>query len=344
MRFPRKVLKQLIGNFSIEIRDIQGKLDASIGKEEIRLHYFLDDSYVLKIVTAKTLVPDDFNEMNMIMNNYRSMGIETPKLIETKEHSLYKEFVFKKKTFYCYVETYLEGELLNKYESVNKEPIFEQVFALLAKYSTKFKDQNVIQKKSMWALDLKCVDDVYKDEKFENLIKLCDTLTKIGEIVLASRIKLYNKELRNALATIYRDLPRCNYQGDLNSSNVLVKNDSLYGLIDFNLFGQEVVVNCFLDETAYFLDGDFFMKNPAKEQVDDIRRDFQRNFGAIKKYYSFSELERKAVPIIQRIILLSFYPNVIHLTYFLELGGYDRMMAIDYLNYILELDSKDFTI
>ena len=39
------------------------------------------------------------------------------------------------------------------------------------------------------------------------------------------------------------------YQGDLNNSNILIKDNHFYGLIDFNLSGTEVNINCFLAET-----------------------------------------------------------------------------------------------
>ena len=49
-------------------------------------------------------------------------------------------------------------------------------------------------------------------------------------------------------------LPKCVYQGDLNSSNILLDdNNKFCGLIDFNMYGTEVNINCFLNESMYYL-------------------------------------------------------------------------------------------
>lgn len=111
-----------------------------------------------------------------------------------------------------------------------------------------------------------------------------------------------------ALKKIYHTLPTSCFQGDLNESNILLdKNRQFAGLIDFNLCGREPVLNYTVREALWAVyDRCLFGENDARlcyydRTLDDIRiRSFLRNMAYVQEYYTFSDAEREAFPILFR--------------------------------------------
>ena len=98
------------------------------------------------------------------------------------------------------------------------------------------------------------IGDTDVDEKQENFDNLKKCLMDKGYIDLANKLIKQNDEAREKIKTVMANLPRCVYQGDLNNSNIVIdKEDNFRGIIDFNMYGTEVNVNCFLNEAMYFL-------------------------------------------------------------------------------------------
>ena len=93
-------------------------------------------------------------------------------------------------------------------------------------------------------------------------------------------------ENRIELESIYRTLPRSVFQGDLNSSNILLGEDgSFKGVCDFNLCGREVVIK--------YLMGENNQAEPEK---------LFRVLEVFSQHYGFSEAEKNAVLPIYRCI------------------------------------------
>lgn len=93
-------------------------------------------------------------------------------------------------------------------------------------------------------------------------------------------------ESRAALEKIYKKLPTSVFQADLNPTNILVdENGNFKGMYDFNLCGREVFLNYFFRE-AFHKDIDWILKT----------------LSLVSRYYSFSELEKQAAPMLYRCI------------------------------------------
>lgn len=110
------------------------------------------------------------------------------------------------------------------------------------------------------------------------------------------------------LRAIYPTLPVSCFQGDLNESNILLdENGRFAGLIDFNLCGREPVLNYAVREALWAVyDRCLFGEDDSRlcyydKALDDIRiRSFLRNMRYVQEYYSFSEAEKEAFPILLR--------------------------------------------
>ena len=119
-------------------------------------------------------------------------------------------------------------------------------------------------------------------------------------------------------------LPRCVYQGDLNRSNILIdKNKHFTGIIDFNMYGTEVNVNCFLNESMYYLDEQDFETMTATELFERMNEVQKKLLIPIFKYYILNEVEKKVYRDYKKIIDLCFYPNVMLWIYLIENHKYE---------------------
>lgn len=97
-----------------------------------------------------------------------------------------------------------------------------------------------------------CIDDP-SDEYAEFMLKTYDLLKGhdlVDQMYLEYVYQTFLR-LRAGLKQIYKKLPLAVYQSDLNEGNLLLKNKTLKGLIDFNISGREVVLNYLINEGVY---------------------------------------------------------------------------------------------
>jgi aminoglycoside phosphotransferase len=138
--------------------------------------------------------------------------------------------------------------------------------------------------------------------------------------------------LRERIKEVYKELPRCVIQGDLNQSNILVFQDHFYGLIDFNLSGTEVNINAFCNETNEQLEEDFIHLD-TNEYYKKWTLNQEEALDIILKEYELNTLEKNTIYYYRKICQLSMYPNVMAYIYYLDK---DLNKAIELLNLIIE--------
>ena len=217
----------------------------------------------------------------------------------------------------CYVSEYADFPLAEENECPNdflKKEALHHLGVLASNYS----NYDLIPERSMWSIIDLAPLDVDIDEKQENLNTLLHALTEIGEIFLADQIRAFNMRNREKIQQIFDKLPRCVYQGDLNDSNILLKDGHFYGLIDFNMSGTEVNINCFLCETDRGLLEDDFDKYSAKELLHEMISSQNNRLRIIFANYTLNDVETQVFENYRNIILISQYPNVCDYIYFLN--------------------------
>ena len=116
--------------------------------------------------------------------------------------------------------------------------------------------------------------------------------------------------LRAKIMTVFDKLPRCVYQGDLNSTNELHKDGHFVGLIDFNMAGTDVNINVFLNETNWFPEESEFDSLSISEIIEKLDMKQADNLAVILSNYSLNNDEKYAFPYYKRIANLFQYPNV----------------------------------
>ena len=179
------------------------------------------------------------------------------------------------------------------------------------------------------------------DEKQENLNQLVADLTQAGYWELAQKVNDTNEELRRQLKLVYKDLPRCVFQGDENFSNLCVdENDQIVGLFDFNMSGTEVIAN-YLANNAFMghfcYEDEILDKHTAKEVLQMLLDAFHRSTELTCQHYSFTEQEFYAYRLYAKIVMISAYWNTSTFGEYLQQEKYKAKIA-EIIDLILDED------
>lgn len=302
----RTEIQEILAHFGAKVQTITYFYDTSRSEEDRRLNYILDDKYVLKINSAIAMWETRLREIHRLIARYRSIGVYCPDLIPTLDGSLSYAWQKNGKEYTCFVEEYAIYPVLGDERIVDRKEVVEHFGILASKYS----NVDLSETRSMWSIiDLAPLDaDI--DEKQENADLLIVTLRKQGYEGLAGRVDTFNLMLREKIMTVFQNLPRCVYQGDLNSANELHKDGHFAGLIDFNMAGTDVNINVFLNETNWFPEEEEFDTLSVSELLTKQDTEQKDVLSVILRHYTLNDDEIFAFPYYQRIIELFQYPNV----------------------------------
>ena len=100
---------------------------------------------------------------------------------------------------------------------------------------------------------------------------------------------------RNELEQIYNELPTSVFQADLNPTNLLIDdNGEFVGVFDFNLCGRDVFLNYLFREIHWQYDERYLLETLKK----------------ISCVYCFSDLEKRATPLLYRCLKPLWYTEI----------------------------------
>lgn len=107
-------------------------------------------------------------------------------------------------------------------------------------------------------------------------------------------------EARKELEKIYHNLPVSVFQADINDTNVLLDEDGTFkGVYDFNIGGKEVYINYLVRQAPYVSTNNTYGDIEAD---DNFLKRVLHALDIVKKVYSFSDLEKKAAPLLYKCI------------------------------------------
>lgn len=321
--FPLQELQGIMGEFGLGVKRLSRFADTSHGEEDLRFHYILDEAYVLKVCSAHVITENRLQEIARLIDRYRSIGVYCPRLLPTRSGSLSRTLEKEGKQFTCYVEEYAQYPLLPEDAPYERRKVVEHLGLLAARYT----GVDLSPTKSMWSIIDLAPLDVGIDEKQENANTLIVALKEQGYVELGEQVEALNTQLRERILSVFEELPRCVYQGDLNASNLLYDNDRFAGLIDFNMAGTDVNINVFANETNWF---------PEEEELDNLsveeilfKQDGEQaaTMAPILRHYTINQQEQYALPCYQRIVNLFQYPNVCAMVYWLKQANRRKQCA-----------------
>ena len=270
-------------------------------------------------------------DIEKIVLRYREIGIYAPKLIKTKSAGFIYTYTREHIVYRCYVEECAPYKLYKSPIDGSMDYTFRKsVVEHMGKLAKKFSNEDLSLTRSMWSLIELGPFDVDKDEKQENIDRLSEALRVCRYDERQAQLIKMNTYHRMQIEKYLQQLPRCVYQGDLNESNILVDEQGNFsGIIDFNMFGTEVNINCFLNETMYYLECEDFETLSAKEIFRKMNLEQNQLLKGIIKEYPLNALERAMWQHYRKIIYMSFYPNTILLVSLLSESEYvDKVLEL----------------
>ncbi|MDE6656597.1 MAG: phosphotransferase [Anaeroplasmataceae bacterium] len=297
--------------------------------DDYRLNIFIDNHYVLRI-NGSSMTEERLSSISRVCERYRKIGVLTPRIFLSLEGT----YLTKYNSYVCYLSDYLDYKTEEELENeCNHAQIKKEVLKSIGKLSRQYSNVDLSNINSMWSIIDLAPLDIDIDEKQENLNTLISTLEDCGEIDIANKLTLFNQTNREAIQKVYKKLPRCVIQGDLNWSNILVEDNHFKGLIDFNMSGTEVNINHFCAETNREISIEEFKKYSAPELYKMVIKEQNENLDVIFEEYLMNDLEKATLENYRNIVLISQYPNVMEYLEFLEA---DRNKFIEFINLILQ--------
>ena len=306
-------------------------VDSSQGEDDIRHNYIIDKKYVLRLNSAKVMTEERLTELNTLIERYRSFGMKAPLFLKAENGS----FVVEQDGKNCYLSEYLDLPLAEDVKFRCREDLIRQRLVFISRFAQTFKNVDLVETVSMFSIfDLAPYDKLSGldiDEKQENLNQLVADLTQAGYVELAQKVNAKNEELRRQLRPIYKDLPRCVFQGDENFSNLCVdENDQINGLFDFNMSGTEVIAN-YLANNAFMghfcYEDEIPDKHTSREVLQILLEAFRQSTALICEHYSFTEQEFSAYQIYGKIAMISAYWNTSAFAEYLKQEKYKEKIA-----------------
>ena len=321
----------LLQLFNIHSAESIEYVDSSHGEDDIRHNYIIDKKYVLRLNSAKVMTEERLTELNILIERYRSFGMKAPLFLKAENGS----FVVEQDGKNCYLSEYLDLPLAEDVKFRCREDLIRQRLVFISRFAQTFKNVDLVETVSMFSIfDLAPYDKLSGldiDEKQENLNQLVADLTQAGYVELAQKVNAKNEELRRQLKPIYKELPRCVFQGDENFSNLCVdENDQIVGLFDFNMSGTEVIAN-YLANNAFMghfcYEDEILDKHTPEEVLQILLGAFQRSTALIREHYSFTEQEFSAYLNYGKIAMISAYWNTSTFAEYLKQEKYKEKIA-----------------
>lgn len=303
----KELLEMVCDKYGIKLFTIDNFVDSSHGEDDIRYNYIINQTYVVKMNTTPMITERFLVKIDSLVDKYISIGLWCPRLVRNLDNHFLYSFSYENKIYNCYIEERAP------YQFSDDEDIYilkRKMIGHLGKMATIYSNVDLVDNYSMWSIiDLNLLQEQI-DEKQENLNDLVKVLKQNKYEDLANKLIFANDNAREIIKKRYEKLPRCVYQGDLNPSNILVDNDGDFvGLIDFNMFGTEVNINCFINESMYYMEKKDFALS-IDEILDKANGIQNELLNLIFEEYQMNDLEKELFPYYKVITDISFYPNV----------------------------------
>ena len=302
----KQAITEILEKFGLVFSDVTKEVDTSHADDDRRLNYILDDKYVLKIHSVRSMWEQRLQGIQRLIDRYRSIGVYCPKLIPTLDGPLSCLHEINGIPHTCFVEEFAIYSVCPDELTLDRKEVLAHVGKLAAKYS----GVDLSPIRSMWSIIDLAPLDVDVDEKQENTNLLCDALQAAGYPDLATKVNVLNEQIRSEIMKDYRALPRCVYQGDMNSTNELHRDSHFMGLIDFNMAGTDVNINVFVNETNWFPEEAEFDNMAVDEILRRIDTEQAELLKVIFENYTMNEQERRCFPYYKRIADLFQWPIV----------------------------------
>lgn len=272
-------------------------------RETIIAEWSSGEKIVIKLSDNDFTYPDRIEAWKKCAAEYRRLGYYCPEILYSRNGD-FPSVEYKGHKCVAYAEEYSRYPIIERTDNTKESSAFKErymgaAFAMTARIAAE--RHSFTDYPSGYCLfDRFCPSDA-TDEVLEVALdwkKHADTLP--GEFhEQVNRIWQRWTDNRSELEQIYRKLPTSVFQADLNSSNILLdESGNFVGVIDFNLCGSDVLLNYLFREVYWYAD--------SESELQYILH----TLAEIREYYSFSDIEIQAAPLLYRCIKPLWHSSV----------------------------------
>ena len=249
------------------------------------------DKYVIKIAGNDFTFPEKIETWKRCTEEYRRLSYYCPEIFTSKSGD-YPCVEYKGHSCFTYMEEYSRLRSADSFDqnTISFPHIMEDAFIMTAKVAAQKYD--FCDFPSGYCLfDRFCPSDL-TDEVTENANewkRYAETLPAQFERKVR---RIYDRWIQNReeLKKIYPQLPTSVFQGDLNPTNLLLDDEgSFAGVLDFNLCGKDVFLN-------------YLFREIYSGSNDHVLDKICATLKIVSQYYSFSDIEKEAAPLLYRCI------------------------------------------
>lgn len=304
----RKDILNELSKFGIRDASQIKLIDSTHDALDIRLNYIIDKKWVIRFCNDEAMTEARMSDLHRLIDRYHALGILCPQFLNDGEG----KFLHMWKNLQCYLSEYVDLEIAWDVEISDKDRLICEVQASLAQFAQTYRNTDLSSTMGMYSLfDLSPFDIPNGiDEKEDNFNQLIALLREAKENAIADALIGRHSDVRSKLKAIYKDLPRCVFQGDENFSNVLIDEKQHFaGFIDFNLAGTEVIVNQMANVAGFDYNEEKKECIGAQNRLSYALRYFQSHIRKMLCIYHASEQEILALRWYAWIVMIAQWPT-----------------------------------
>lgn len=277
---------------------------------------FPKEKYVIKIASNTFTTKEKVCGWQGIIDEYEKIGYYSPAILKSISGNYCELVMFGDKECLVWEEEYAKYNLhstLDKSVYIGPDEqyvYYDEVLEFVAKVGEKHLS-NFPCKSGWLRFEPFTIEDT--TDEIEECVDEFEALIKEKAPHFMSRWnKIYDMFTENKrwLKAVYYDLPTSVFQADFAGDNLLFDdNGHLKGVIDYNLAGAEVVINAFISVSIYYAYeyqwrlGANGIHEYSAENREVYNTWVLRSLKHISNYYTFSEAEIEALPLMYKYIL-----------------------------------------
>lgn len=311
--------------------------------------------YVIKIASNDFTTEERVNGWVGLIEEYRKLGCYSPALQRSLNGKYAERRLYRGKQCVIWEEEFAKyclWENLDKsvYMGADGKYVYhDEVLAFVGRVAEKHLKN--FPGKSGWVR----FEPMGSDETTDEVIECVETFDKLVRNKVPKYISRWEKILelfeknKAELIEIYADLPTSVFQADFMRNNLLLDTEGHFkGLIDYNLAGEDTVINMFL---SIILFGYSYNRKSAEnpdtlpglneETQNSVIEIIRNTLKYLKQYYTFTEVEIKALPLLYKYIVPIEYSEIRALKENLE-DEYKLDLLFDYMEHELSRSDMDF--
>lgn len=313
------------------------------------------EKYVIKIASNGFTTAERVNGWADIIAETEKLGYYSPHLLKSLKGNYAEQAVFQDKRCIVWEEEFARYHLReslaeNVYLGKDGKYVYhDEVIRFLGetaqKHYTNFPYPSGFVRFEPFSSDDSTDEVTECVETFDSLVK--DRAP--GFLTRWEKLRALFEENQAQLAGLYHELPSSVFQADLNEYNLLLdENGHFKGVIDYNLAGEDKVLNIFFATILY---GYSYQRKTTDDSgvLPELNAAEQESVIAImldtlrylRQYYGFSEIEVKAAPLLFKYVSCIFYEQIDALKKYA--GDAEKLdMLFDFMERELRRDDIDF--